>query len=239
MNILIPMAGAGSRFAKAGYTFPKPLIKVNGKPMIQVIVENLNLKGRHIFLVRKEHYDYYNLEYMLNIIRPDCKIITVDKLTEGAACTTLLAEELINTNEELIIANSDQWISWDSNLFVQQMEIEEADGGILTFPNTHPQCSYVRRNLQGYVGEVQEKKVISNEATVGVYYWTKGYEYVKYAKQMIRNNIRTNNEFYVAPVYNEAIIDKKLIVPFKIKTMMGLGTPEDLDIFLKSEYANV
>src|SRR5574338_1554171 len=93
MNVLIPMAGAGSRFAAAGYTFPKPLIEVNGKPMIQVVVENLNIDARHVFIVQKEHYEKYNLKQLLNLIAPGCEIVQVDGLTEGAACTTLLAKE--------------------------------------------------------------------------------------------------------------------------------------------------
>jgi HAD superfamily hydrolase (TIGR01509 family) len=129
MNILIPMAGAGSRFIKAGYTFPKPLIEVAGKPMIQVVVENINIDGQYIFIVRKEHYDKYNLKYMLNIIAPNCKIICVDKLTEGAACTTLLAEEYINNDKQLLIANSDQWIKWDSSDFMYSMQRDYIDGG--------------------------------------------------------------------------------------------------------------
>jgi HAD superfamily hydrolase (TIGR01509 family) len=159
MNILIPMAGAGSRFLQAGYTFPKPLIEVNGKSMIQLVVENINIEGQYIFIVRKEHYDKYNLKYMLDIIAPKCKIICVDELTEGAACTTLLAKEYINNNEQLLIANSDQWIKWDSSDFMYSMQKDYIDGGILTFENTHPKWSYVKINNEGFVTEVKEKMV--------------------------------------------------------------------------------
>ena len=107
MKVLIPMAGAGSRFEKAGYTFPKPLIEVDGKPMIQVVVENLNIDAQHIFIVQKEHYEKYNLQYLLNLIAPGCEIVQVDGVTEGAACTTLLAKEFINNDEPLLTANSD------------------------------------------------------------------------------------------------------------------------------------
>ena len=113
MNVLIPMAGAGSRFANAGYTFPKPLIEVNGKPMIQVVVENLNIDAHYIFLVQKEHYEKYNLKQLLNLISPECDIIQVDGLTEGAACTILLARDLINNDEPLLMANSDQFVEWN------------------------------------------------------------------------------------------------------------------------------
>jgi len=234
MNILIPMAGEGSRFAKIGYTFPKPLIEIKGKPMIQVIVENLNIEGQYIFIVRTEHYEKYNLKYMLEMIAPECKIITVDSLTEGAACTTLLAKEYINNNEQLILANSDQWIKWDSSDFMYKMQGDYVDGGIVTFKNMHPKWSYAKEK-NGYVIEVAEKKPISNDATVGIYFWKKGSDYIKYAEQMIQKNIRVNNEFYVAPVFNQAIIDNKKIKIYSIDTMCGLGTPEDLDNFIKMD----
>jgi len=237
MNIVIPMAGAGSRFVTAGYTFPKPLIEVNGKPMIQVVVENINIEGQYIFIVRKEHYEKYNLKYMLEIIAPNCKIIQVDRLTEGAACTTLLAKEYINNEEQLLIANSDQWIDWDSSDFMYSMQRDYIDGGILTFENTHPKWSYVKLNNDGFVQEVKEKVVISNMATTGLYYWKRGSDFVKYAEQMIHNNIRVNGEFYVAPVYNEAINDGKKFKIYDVKKMMGLGTPEDLKQFI--DYKNM
>jgi len=236
MNVLIPMAGAGSRFEKAGYTFPKPLIEVNGKPMIQVVVENLNIDAKHIFIVQKEHYEKYNLKYLLNLITENnCEIVQVDGMTEGAACTTLLAKELINNNEPLVMANSDQFVEWDSNEFMYSMTADNIDAGILTFNSTHPKWSFAKLNEDGFVSEVAEKKPISDIATVGVYYWNKGSDYVKYAEQMISKDVRVNNEFYVCPVFNEAIQDDKKVKVFPIEKMWGLGTPEDLDIFLKDK----
>jgi beta-phosphoglucomutase-like phosphatase (HAD superfamily)/dTDP-glucose pyrophosphorylase len=232
LNVLIPMAGAGSRFAQAGYTFPKPLIEVNGKPMIQVVVENLNIEANYIFLVQKEHYEKYNLKYLLNLIAPNCTIVQVDGITEGAACTTLLAKEFINNDAPLIMANSDQYVDWNSNECLYAFKADSIDGGILTFHATHPKWSYAKLDENGFVSEVAEKKVISDQATVGVYYWNKGSDYVKYAEQMIDKNIRTNNEFYVAPVFNEAIEDGKKIRVKEVPGMWGIGTPEDLNYFL-------
>jgi len=233
MNVLIPMAGAGSRFQKAGYTFPKPLIEVNGKPMIQVVVENLNIEARHIFIVQKSHYDKYNLKHLLKLISPDCEIVQVDEMTEGAACTTLLAKDFINNNENLVIANSDQFLEWDSNEFMYSMVADEIDGGILTFKGTHPKWSFAKLDEDGFVNEVAEKKPISDNATCGIYFWKNGSDYVKYAEQMIEKDIRTNNEFYVCPVFNEAIEDNKKIKTFHIEKMWGIGTPEDLNRFLE------
>ena len=233
LNIVIPMAGEGSRFTKAGYTFPKPMIEIHQKPMIQLIVESLGLKGNFIFIVRQEHLDKYNLKSLLNIIAPNCKIIVIDKLTEGAACTVLLAKKYIDNDKPLIIANSDQFIEWNPSETMYNFSTKKIDGGILTFDTLHPKWSYAKVDKNNLVTEVAEKKVISNHGTVGVYYWKKGQDFVKYAEQMIDKNIRVNNEFYVCPVFNEAIVDKKVIKIHNVDSMWGLGTPEDLDYYLK------
>ena len=235
MNVLIPMAGAGSRFQAAGYTFPKPLIDVEGKPMIQVVVDNLNIDATFIYVVQKQHREKYNLDTLLNLITPNCKIVEVDGLTEGAACTTLLAKELINNDEPLLMANSDQFVEWDSNEFMYKMIEQKVDGGILTFKATHPKWSFAKVDEYGYVTEVAEKNPISDIATVGVYYWAKGSDYVKYAEQMIEKNIRTNGEFYTCPTFNEAIGNGKKIKTFNIDKMWGLGTPEDLKYYLENK----
>lgn len=233
MNVLIPMAGAGSRFASAGYTFPKPLIEVNGKPMIQVVVENLNIEANYTFIVQKEHYEKYNLNYLLNLIAPNCNIVQVDGLTEGAACTTLLAKEFIDNDYPLVMANSDQFVEWNSNECLYAFNADGVDGGIITFKSTHPKWSYAKIGKDGFVSEVAEKKPISDNATVGIYFWKKGSDYVKYAEQMIEKNIRTNGEFYVCPVFNEAIGDGKKVRVKDIDGMWGIGTPEDLNYFLE------
>ena len=237
LNILIPMAGAGSRFEQAGYTFPKPLIEVKGKPMIQVVIENLNLDANYIYVVQKSHREKYNLDTLLNLLTPGCKIIETNGLTEGAACTALLAKEYINNDNPLFFANSDQFVEWDSNEFMYKMQETDADGGIVTFTATHPKWSFVKINENNLVTEVAEKNPISNIATVGYYYWKKGSDFVKYAEQMIEKNIRVNNEFYVCPVFNQAIEDCKEIRIFNTTRMWGLGTPEDLNYYL--EYYNV
>ncbi len=233
LNILIPMAGAGKRFSDAGYIFPKPLIEIDNKPMIQWVIESLNLKGRYIFLIQSEHQKKYNIKSVLKILQPNCEIIEIDKLTEGAACTTLLAKKFINNSNPLVIANSDQYIQWNSSKSMYEITTKKYDGAILTFESIHPKWSYAKSDKNGLVKEVAEKKVISKEATVGVYYWKHGENYVKYAEQMIKNNKRVNNEFYVCPVYNEAILDNKKIKSIEVKKMIGMGTPEDLQNFEK------
>ena len=233
MNVLIPMAGAGSRFAQVGYSFPKPLIEVNGKPMIQVVLENLNIEANFTFVVRKEHYEKYSLQYLLTLIAPGCNIVQVDELTEGSACTTMLAKEFINNDDPLLLANSDQFMEWNSNESLYAFNADGIDGGILTFKATHPKWSYAKVGADGFVSEVAEKKPISDDATVGVYYWKKGSDYVKYTEQMIEKDIRTNGEFYICPVFNEAIADGKKVRIKEIERMWGIGTPEDLSYFLE------
>jgi len=234
MNVLIPMAGAGSRFQQAGYTFPKPLIDVKGKPMIQIVVENLGIDANFIFVVQKEHREKYNLDTLLNLIAPNSKVVEVDGLTEGAACTALLAKEHINNDNPLFFANSDQFVEWDSTEFMYKMNETDADGGIVSFRATHPKWSFAKVDENGLVTEVAEKNPISDIATVGYYYWKYGSDFVKYAEEMIEKDIRVNNEFYVCPVFNQAIGDGKEIRTFDIPKMWGLGTPEDLTYYLEN-----
>jgi len=234
LNVLIPMAGAGSRFAAAGYTFPKPLIQVHDKPMIQLVTENLGLDANFIYVVQKKHREKYNLDTMLNLISPGCKIIEVDGMTEGAACTALLSKEFIDNDNPLFFANSDQYVDWNPVEFMYEMQERSADGGIVTFKATHPKWSFAKVDDNGLVTGVAEKNPISDNATVGYYYWKHGSDFVKYAEQMIEKNIRVNNEFYVCPVFNEAIDDGKQIRTHEAKGMWGLGTPEDLEYYLNN-----
>jgi len=234
LNIVIPMAGAGSRFQKAGYTFPKPLIDIQGKSMIQLVVSNLNIEAHYIYIVRKEHYDTYSLKPMLELMTPGCDIITIDKLTEGATCTVLLAKNIIDSNHSLLIANSDQYVEWNSSHFMYTAQNGNIDGFVPVFENSHPKWSYARTDMDDFIIEIREKQVVSNKATCGIYYWKNGSDFVKYAEQMISRNIRVNNEFYVAPVYNEAIGDGKKFKTYNVEKMLGLGTPEDLEFFLHS-----
>jgi dTDP-glucose pyrophosphorylase len=237
MNILIPMAGNGSRFSQAGYTLPKPLIDVQGKPMIQVVVDCMNLDANYIFIVQKEHREKYDLDFVLNSITKNCQIVETDGVTEGAACTALLAKEYINNDEQLIISNSDHFIDWDSAQFLEKMQTENLDGGILTFEANHPKWSYVKTDSDGFINQVAEKEVISNHATAGIYYWKHGKCFVECAEQMISKNIRVNNEFYVCPVFNQAIECGSKIKTFDVNKMWGLGTPEDLRYFLDKNEA--
>jgi NDP-sugar pyrophosphorylase family protein len=228
INVLIPMAGSGTRFSEKGYSLPKPLIKIFGKPMIEHVIDSLNIDANYIFLVQKEHYVKYHLADVLDALSPGCKIVQVDGVTDGAARTTLLAKDLVDNDTPLVIANSDQVISWDSTEFLSLLQSRDV---IALFRDSDPKWSYaeIKNNL---VSRVAEKQVISDNASVGIYGWSKGSDYVKYAEQMIEKDIRTNNEFYICPVYNEAIQDGHQVVPFYVKRMHGVGTPEDMNAYI-------
>lgn len=237
LNVVIAMAGLGSRFSEKGYTFPKPMIDVFGKPMVQVVVENLNIDANYIFLVQKEHIEKYNLEHMLKLIKPNCTVVAVDGITQGSPCTVLLAKEHINNDNPIFLANCDQFIEWNSNEVMYSFSNDNIDGGLLVFKSISPKWSFCKLDENGFVSQVAEKDPISDIANVGCYYWKRGSDFVKYAEQMIEKNIRFKNEFYTAPVFNEAIADGKKIKVKFIERMWGLGTPEDLEYFI-ANYRN-
>jgi HAD superfamily hydrolase (TIGR01509 family) len=229
INVLIPMAGTAKSFQ--GSVFPKFLSEVKGKPLIQIVVENLNIHGVFIFVVLKKDYERYNLALALNLMAPNCIIKVVEDPTEGAACTALLAKDEINNDVPLLIANCDQYVEWNSNHFLYSMGSGFVDGGILTFNSTHPRYSFVQVDQEGWITEVQEKKPISTTATTGIYYWAKGSEFVRCAERMISDNNKSQGEYYIAPVFNEALKDGMKIRNYKIQKMWPLGIPEDLHSF--------
>lgn len=238
LNIVIPMAGKGSRFSQAGYKNPKPLIPVFGMPMIQVVLDNLKPSQEHRFILicQKSHLNDYGLDEFIH--RNYCSSVTigVDFYTEGAACTVLLAKDYINTDDSLMIANCDQFIDVSIDQYLQEMTNSKLDGLIMTMSADDKKWSFVRFNENGKVIELVEKQVVSNEATVGIYNFRKGSDFVWAAEQMISKNLRIGNEFYVAPVYNEMISRGDQLGIFNIGSdrqgMYGLGVPEDLEYFL-------
>ena len=242
VQVVIPMAGAGSRFSVAGFGAPKPLIDIDGKPMIQWVINNLNLSGAiYIFIVKTSHLEdpRWKLKDVLEKHAPGCIIITTDELTEGPACSVLLAKNYLNPHIPLLIANSDQFLEWDANAFLYQSQ--QIDGCISVFEQLDPndkKWSYAKVNNHGLVTEVKEKEPISIYASTGIYYWKRAGDFIKYTEQMIEKNIRVNNEFYVCPVYNEAISDGKKIKISKCKKMWGLGVPIDLAIFISDYLKN-
>jgi len=242
INIVIPMAGEGSRFAAAGYQKPKPFIDVDGKPMVVRVMENLGYPdAQYILIARKEH-----IEKEAVLVREieknyNARFIAIDKLTEGTACTVLFARNFINNETPLLIANSDQLVDIDMAGYINDCFNRGLDGSILTFTDheLNPKWSFAKIDDHGLVTEVQEKKAISEFATVGIYLFSKGRDFVNAAVDMIVNNDRVNNEFYTCPVYNYAIKNDLKIGIYNIDffQMHGLGTPADLEKYLQNAEA--
>lgn len=238
INIVIPMAGMGSRFADAGYEKPKPFIDVKGKPMIVRVMENLSYPdAKFILIARKEH-----VQAEVKLVEQikasfNCEVIEIDRLTEGTACTVLYAHRLINNEDPLLIANSDQIIDASVKDFIDDCYGRHLDGSILCFEDSemNPKWSFAKTNEEGLVTEVKEKKAISKYATVGIYLFAKGKTFIESAIDMIIENDRVNNEFYTCPVYNYSIRQKKKIGIYNIKEseMNGIGTPDDLVTYLQ------
>ncbi|EGT7291156.1 lipopolysaccharide biosynthesis protein [Campylobacter jejuni] len=243
MNIVIPMAGLGSRFAKAGFDKPKPFIDVLDKPMIVRVLENLKYKdARYILIARKEHLT--KEKKLVDEIKNNFNVefIPIDKLTEGTACTVLYARKYINNDMPLMIANSDQIVDINIADFINDSFKRGLDGSILTFidKEKNPKWSFAKLN-NDLVVEVKEKEAISEFATVGIYFFNKGKIFVESAIDMIIENDRVNNEFYTCPVYNYAIKSgaKMGIYNIDFSKMHGIGTPEDLEKYINHLYCKI
>ena len=238
LNIVLPMAGRGSRFAKAGYTTPKPFIPIHGIPMIKVVVDNLTPTCEHpfIFICQQEHLDRYDFEKKLRSYTKNAVVIGINGVTEGQVCTALLAKKYFDDDEPLMSANTDQYIDGDINEYLDAMQSRELDGMIMTMKSSDPKWSYARTNAEGLVVETAEKKVISSDATVGIFNFAHGSDLVRSAEQMIADNLRVNGEFYTCPCYNYLIKEGKRIGVYGIgeeyNGMYGLGIPQDLEFFL-------
>ena len=238
INIVIPMAGLGSRFASVGYEKSKPFIDVDGKPMVVRVLDNLNYPdAKYILIARKEHLEKEKLLVEQIEKEYNATFIGIDKLTEGTACTVLYARKYINNDLPLLIANSDQIVDVSIPDFINDCFNRHLDGSILTFIDLelNPKWSFAKLNSNDLVVEVKEKEAISKFATVGIYLYNKGSDFVDSAIDMIIENDRVNNEFYSCPVYNYLIKNQAKVGIYNIESsaMHGIGTPEDLDQYLK------
>ncbi len=228
------MAGRGTRFANEGYETPKPLIKIKGKTIIEYALDSVPVENANfIFIVRAQHYKDYDLENFLNKLKPGCKIVQTDIVTEGQACSALLAKEHINNNKELMIVNSDNYFVWKCQACVDDFRKNNLDGVIPTFYDDSGSTawSYAKTNSDGFVVETAEKKPISSNAIAGIFIWKEGSDFVKFSEQMIEKNIRINNEFYIAPAYNEGILEGSKFAIHQIEEMFALGNPQEAKIF--------
>ena len=238
LNIVVPMAGRGSRFVDAGYKKPKPLIDVNGKHMIEVVINNLtpNCPHRFIFICQRDHVEAYKLNEIFSKACSNFEVVEIDGITEGAAISVLKARMFFENDAPLMIANSDQWVDIDINKYLDDMRSRDLAGSMLTMKANDPKWSYAKVDNKGLVSKVVEKVVISEEATVGIYNFARGRDFCHFADYMVEENIRSSGEFYVAPVYTFMAADNMKIGVFNIGEeaagMYGLGIPADLELFL-------
>jgi NDP-sugar pyrophosphorylase family protein len=236
LNVMIPMAGAGSRFQVKGYTLPKPLIDINGTPMIIKVLNSLELPAtQFLFVISKNSYTE-TLKKLITDNVKSCKFVELDYVTEGPACSGLLFENEINNDDELVIANCDQIMEWDSTNFL--MNVRRFDGAVVTYHNDTDKNSYARIDKQGRVSEIREKEVISNVSLNGIHYWRCGKFFVESARMMIDEDDRApNGEFYVGPTYNYMIKNNKTVGIYHIPNQQhhAVGVPLDLERYIKYE----
>ena len=235
MKILIPMAGLGSRFPSHLYPMPKPLISVNGEPMISRAVKSLNLKGQYLFVIAKNNFSELVKE-TISSIHPDTEFIEIDYVTEGPAVSALLFKALINNEKELVIANCDQIMEWNSEKFLLNARLN--DGCVVTYHTDTEKNSYAKIDDCEQVTEIREKEVISNVSLNGIHYWKKGKYFVESAEKMIEAQDRApNGEFYIAPTYNYMIQKNQTVGIYHIPNQMhhAVGVPKDLEDYLEYE----
>lgn len=233
LTILVPLGGHGKKFEERGYTFPKPLVEIQGRPMIECVVENLTprMEHRFVFVCQNEHLRRYALGEVLQLVAPGSEVVAMRGDTAGALCTVLLASEWIDGDQELIVANGDQLIGFPLDDFVQRARERQVDGSLITFTSTHPKWSYALTDEAGAVRMVAEKRPISRHATVGIYYFRRGRDFTAAASRMLLKGARTGGEYFLSPVYNEMILEGHSIDIFSIDNsqVISLATPEDVE----------
>lgn len=243
MNILFPIAGRGERFKSHNYNIPKPLVMVSGKTLLEHSISTLDLPGTYIFVTLKYQNDLFNkqIQEIIYTLQPSSRIISLDSPTNGMAETSLGAESFINNEEELIITNVDQYLSWNSAEFLKFVRNADVDACVSTYEHDDIELeksskyAFVKLDSDGNAVEFQEKFAISEHAMNGIYYWKYGKDFVDSAKKMILDNIKVNNEFYVSPSYNYMIRDGKKIKAYKMQKneYCSLGSPEEISNSLK------
>jgi NDP-sugar pyrophosphorylase family protein len=237
INIVIPMAGRGSRFDGSVHTVPKPFIEVfPGVRMVELVMHYTEPSSLHrfIFICREEHAKAFHLKALF-LSHKNSVVVTTDTITEGPACSVLLAEKYFDSEDELLIAYCDDYLNINIDNFLQINRMRNSDGGMLLYPSQNPRDSYAVTDASGRVLETAEKKIISPFGTAGLYYFKHGNEFARYAKQMIAKDRRSDGEFYVCPVFNELIEAGKLVTAQKISSNFNLamGTPTELDVFIR------
>jgi hypothetical protein len=243
INILIPMAGLGSRFAKEGFKNIKPLIPLNGKTFIEWSIESVDFKNintQFIFVILEEHYGI--LFEHLKQIKPNCIVLTVPKLTNGAVETALTAKDYINNETPLIITNSDQIFEWNKDKYIDYLRMSNTEADVVIVNETTEKFSYIQLDDNNYGVKLTEKEVISNNALVGIHYWKKGKYFVDSGVELINRDIRSKNEYYISLSYNLLIEKNIKVTAYKLgdnEKYLSIGTPEQVYDYLDYKGLNV
>ena len=230
----MPMAGKGLRLVDAGFEKPKPLVEIKNKTIMEWSINSLNLDEKFIFCTKQEHIEKFEIDSKLREIINDCEIVPISYDTHGTVDTILNARKLIDNDEELLITDADHYVEWDHEFFNQNIRKRDIDGCTMVYPKPkiNEAYSFVKLDDDGFVIESAEKIPISSIATVGIHYFKKGSDFVKYADEMIRRNLTVKNEYYVTPVFNIFVENNKKIVTMPVKQMWPLGSKDELNDFL-------
>lgn len=229
------MAGSSKAFEEAGYLFPKNLIEINEKALLQHVIENLqSIENRNLNftnIIQQSENARYHTGASIKLIEPKSEIVELNRGTSGAACSALMAIDHINNSYPLLIANGDQILSTNLTSIIDDFEKRDLDGGIAVFKDIHPRWSFVKCDASGQVIEAAEKRPISNLATAGIYYFKQGKDFVESAMTMIQKDAHVNGLFYVCPSYNEMILQHKKIGIYEIpkKSYHSLATPRGVN----------
>jgi RpiB/LacA/LacB family sugar-phosphate isomerase len=229
--LLIPMAGLGKRFRDKGYIIPKPLVVVDDKQIIDYSFLSIQPEeyDRIIFVVRSEHINNFSIHDILKKkFGERVEVVEIESLTQGSVCSCLAAKDLINVDQPLVIYTLDVYFS---PTFSYKDVDESLDGCVLYFQANSPNYSYTELDENSLVKRTAEKEVISSNALVGIYAFRNGRDFVSYAEKMISQGVKTNGEFYLAPLYNLLVKDGKRIGAIPVRKMYVIGTPEELDFF--------
>lgn len=233
MNIVIPMAGGDALFRQHGFPFPKPVIEIAGRPLVEHAFDCLSRirDARFIFVIRKDDDLRFHLREVLQLMAPDSVVLRADGETAGAACTALLAVEYIDNDEELVIANSDQILDIDLDAAIGEFRARGLDAGTLVFDSVHPRWSFVKTDAEGFVVEAAEKRPISRNATAGFYYFRQGRFFVEAAQNLIRKDASVNGGYFVCPTFNEMILRQKRIgvIGIERERYVSLATPQAVE----------
>ncbi|MDP1836152.1 MAG: glycosyltransferase family 2 protein [Chlamydiales bacterium] len=219
LNVVLPLAGKSLFFREEEYVFPKPLVEVAGKPMIQLVVENLSTitqPKKFIFILNSSDCSNFHLDSSVSLLADSCEILRIKSETAGATCSALMAIEHINNDDPLLIVNGDQVIHEDLNDVITKFTKDDVDAGVVCFESVHPRWSFARIDDDGMVVETAEKRPISKHAIAGFYYFKRGRDFVTSAMMSIRKKAAIGGVFYIAPVINEMILDNRTVGMYQI-----------------------